>query len=439
MPYRVLLINGNESIVIHSPINPAIRLLSGVIHQSAEMVDSFDFSFNQSNPADAYIKELLTEVEVMNTETEVIEFQGRIRNRTGQTQSSGETVKRYSADDALIYLNDSSQYEFEFEGKPSDFFKKLVEHHNKHVESQKQFAVGRCEVDSYKVYVEVGENDEGSKVNVKLIVGAKATIKQSAKYIYDGNGTRLNIATSVLGVTHTVEQYAESGVNQGRYLLRHPNTAWGISGWVAADDIVETNTTSGVSVVQTHSIFNVGAATTSVYAPGTKVKIKSSATTYYWSSDGTRPTTIPSFIKASVLTTREYSSTYNRYAIYRNGVGIAWIDANNLEGGAPQAPSEPLESSGKWITKQRTITASVGYPDKTLDVIKENLLKPFKAEILWETIEGVRTLHIVDRRVNETDNRIAIGLNLISMQENFDPSGIVTRLVPLGRLKKEET
>ena len=78
------------------------------------------------------------------------------------------------------------------------------------------------------------------------------------------------------------------------------------------------------------------------------------------------------------------------------------------------------------------------YQNKTLDAIKEHLLRPFGGEIFWEKIEGVRTIHIVNRRINETDHRIAIGLNLISMSENFDPSGIITRLVPLGKIRVEE-
>lgn len=438
MPYRVVLINDNESLIIHSPVNSEMRLLTGVIHQSASNVDSFDFSFNQSNPADAYIKEQITEVEVSNVDTGKIEFEGRIRNRTGQTRNNGETVKRYSADDALIYLNDSSQYEFEFEGKPSELLKKLIEHHNAHVEAHKQFAIGRCEIDTYKVYVDVDESDDGETVNIRLAVGASATIKSTTKYIYDGNGTRLNIASSVLGVTHTVEQYAETGVNQGRYLLRHPNSAWGISGWIAAEDIEETRTTSGTSNAPTISLYNISSPVTSTYTPGTKVKIRHSATTYYQSSDGTGAKSIPAFIRNSVLTTREYSSKYNRYAIYRSGVLIAWINAADLEGGAPQPPNEVLDTDGKWITRTRTITAEIGYQNKTLDAIKEHLLRPFGGEIFWEKIEGVRTIHIVNRRINETDHRIAIGLNLISMSENFDPSGIITRLVPLGKIRVEE-
>ena len=234
MPYRVILLNDNESVVIHSPINSKIKLVSGVIHQSAESIDSFDFSFNQGNPADAFINELITEIVVQDAKSGVVEFEGRIRNRTGQTQSNGETVKRYSADDALIYLTDSSQYLFNYSGLPSGLFKKLVEHHNAHVEPHKQFAVGRCEIDSYKVYVD----DDNQGVNLTLQVGDNATIKQTTRYIWNDSNQLLNIATSVLGVTHTVEQVG-TGAFAGKYLLRHPIPAWGISGWVQAEDIVE--------------------------------------------------------------------------------------------------------------------------------------------------------------------------------------------------------
>lgn len=429
MPYRVILLNDNESVVIHSPINSKIKLVSGVIHQSAESIDSFDFSFNQGNPADAFINELITEIVVQDAKSGVVEFEGRIRNRTGQTQSNGETVKRYSADDALIYLTDSSQYLFNYSGLPSGLFKKLVEHHNAHVEPHKQFAVGRCEIDSYKVYVD----DDNQGVNLTLQVGDNATIKQTTRYIWNDSNQLLNIATSVLGVTHTVEQVG-TGAFAGKYLLRHPIPAWGISGWVQAEDIVEVYATSTGSTATVNNIANA----TSVYVPGTKVKVKNTASIYYQSADGTGRTNIPSFVKGWVLTTREYSSQYNRYAIYHNGTHIAWIDASNLEGGASQPPSQPIEFDGKYVTRTRSIEADVNYTHSTLDAIKEHLLHPFGAEIYWEKIEGVRTLHIVNRRVNETDKRIAIGLNMVSMQENFDPTGIITRLVPIGKEKRED-
>lgn len=440
MPYRVILINDGVSTLIHSPINKSKRLLSGVIHHAAAEISSFDFSFNQSNPADAFIKEQITEVEVSDVETGEIEFEGRVRNRTGRTQSSGETVMRYSADDALIYLNDSSQYEFEYDGKPSELFKKLIDHHNEHVEPHKQFAVGRCEIDQYKVYVD----DDNETVNQTLTVGSKATIKQTTQHIWHDDGRQLRIASSVLGVTHTVAAVGSSGWQAGKYRLRHPIDAWGISGWIRAEDIVEVGAVSTQTSQTTTTAATTAASTatqtttSSVYTPGTKVKVKQSATTYYWSADGTRPTTIPQFIKDSVLTTREYSSRYERYAIYRAGTLIAWIDTSNLEGGASQPPTGIIETEGKWVTRSRTIQAEIGYDELTLDAIKKHLLRPFGAEIYWEKIEGVRTIHIVNRRLNETTNRIAIGLNLVAMQENFDPSDIITRLVPLGKPKKEE-
>lgn len=429
MGYLVTLKNIDGAKMIHSPVNPLIKLTTGYVNQSAKNIDSFDFSFNQSNPADAFIKELKTEVEVIDTATGNLEFDGRIKNRTGTTQINGQTIKSYSADDAIIYLEDSQQFKFSYSGPPKGLLEKLLEHHNNHVEPHKQFAIGLCEIDAYKVYV----TDDDPTVNVPLVKGGKATIKPTTKYIWNNDGIRLNIASSVLGVTHTVEAVGTNGVFADKYLLRHPNSAWGISGWIQKDDIIESLTTT-----KTESKTGTDYEESSIYVPGTKVRIKKSTKIYYRASDGTGAKPIrPDYLDLT-YSIGSYSALHDRYHLMYMGSGRAWVNARDLEGGSTPPPTESIDVVGSYVMKNRTIEAVIDYNQSTLDAVKENLLTPFNAEIYWEYIEGVRTLNIVYRRVNETDQRISIGLNLITMQENFDPSSVVTRIVPLGRLKKEE-
>lgn len=429
MAYKVTLINGNDTKVIHSPVNPEIKLVSGLVTQSTQFIDSFDFSFNEKNPADAFIKELKTEVEVVDTFDGTVEFEGRIKNRTGTTSVNGLTVKRYTADDALIYLEDSDQYAATYSGPPKGLAELALEHHNAHVEPHKQFVMGLCEIDTYKVYVD----EEETGINVALSIGDEATIKPDTKYIWHDNGTRLNISSLVLGVTHTVVAVGSSGVFEGKYRLKHPIEAWGVSGWIQAEDIVETYTTQ-----ETQQPTGTDYDVKSTYISGTKVRLKPSTRIYYKSSDGTGPTPIGEYYLNLTYTIGDYISKYDRYSIYHQGEPIAWVNASDLEGGSAPAPSQPLEGNSKFIYKNRTIEAEIDYGQKTLDVFRKYLLEPYKAEIYWEYVEGVKTINIVNRRINETEDRLAFGLNLVSMQENFDPSGVITRLVPLGRKKGDD-
>lgn len=80
-------------------------------------------------------------------------------------------------------------------------------------------------------------------VNRTLVAGASATIKHSAQYVWTDSNQRLYMTTNnVKGRTHTVETVG-TGTFAGKYKLRHPESAWGITGWVQAADIVETTDT----------------------------------------------------------------------------------------------------------------------------------------------------------------------------------------------------
>lgn len=424
MAYKVTIINDDVSKIIHSPNNPKVKLLTGLVNQSTNSIDSFNFSFNQSNPASAFIKERKTLIEVFDEETREVEFEGRIKNRTGRTMIGGETVRSYAAEDCLAFLQDTQVYDGEYSGTPSGLLRTLINHHNAHSEEYKHFEIGVCEVDVYKEYRSSG-NTGGT--NVTLSIGSNATIKPATQYIYNDYGTQLNINHAVRNVTHTVVQYASSGVNAGRYLLRHPNSAWGISGWINADDIVETYTLQ-VPLPQPTPEISTRLMT------NTAVRVKQTATTYYH-SDGTRKP-IPQFVKDRTHLIGGYNSKTDRYLLTYGNDNIAWIGIDGLEGGSVQSV-KPTENPTSYVLRNRSIECEYSYGQDVLDVIKRELLMPFGAELYWEKIEGVRVLNIVNKRMNETENRIAIGLNMISMQENFDPSMIPTRLVPIGTLAEE--
>lgn len=428
MAHQVSFTNNEQYEIAHSHINPRIKLQDTKVELFADnRMDRFKFAITPDNPAFFMIKEMKTELKIKDISQNEIVFEGRILNRNA---SSKEVTQRvYWAEDVIAYLNDTKQKVLEYEGKPSGLLKKIIDRHNELVmeyDPHKQFAVGVCEIDTYKVYV-----DSDTPTNVNLGIGDSATIKPTTKYIWHDDGRRLNIASSVLGVKHTIDAIGTSGVFQGKYRLRHPNSAWGISGWIQAEDIVEVKTT------QNNSQTSVTPTVSEGYPMGTQVRIKKGDTHYYKSSDGTGRTQIREPWLSRNYTTATYSKKYNRYPIVWGGIVRAWANASDLDFGAIAKPNQPLPGiKPDYIDKERTITASLNYRDSSWDAIMDHLLEPYGAEISWEYVEGVRTVNIRNRVEVESDQRLKIDLNILRMQESLDPSGIVTVLIPEGRLAK---
>ena len=429
MAHEVIFTNNEQYEIAHSHINPRIKLHDSQIDLYADnRMDRFRFSITPENPAFFMIREMVTEVKIRDAETNETVLEARILRKQGNTRETTEQI--YWAEDVIAYLNDTKQKVLEFEGKPSVLLKAIVDRHNELVmdyDPHKQFAVGVCEIDTYKAYV-----DGNTPTDVTLSVGDNATIKPTTKYIWDDNGNRLNIASSVLGVKHTVDAVGTSGVFVGKYRLRHPNTAWGISGWIQAEDIIEAKTTQNSSQPNNTPTSNGG------YPSNTQVKIKKGVRYYYKASDGTGRTEIKEPWLSRTYSTANYSQKYNRYAIVWGGIIRAWVNASDLDFGAIAKPSEPITGDKpNYIERERIITATLSYRDSSWDAIMENLLEPYGAEISWEYIEGVRTINIRNRVEIESDEQIRLGLNTLKMQESLDPSGIVTVIIPEGRLAKD--
>lgn len=410
--------------MIHSSGNNNLKFTSLEYLKEINTINLLEFSFLPNNPAAALMELNKTRLRVLRLKDNRIIFEGYVNQYNGAINTDNQTEISYSADEITGVLTHGDQPKFSFKGKVSDFVKKLLEHHNSQVEPWKQFQLGRCEVDTYTVYP-----DAETPVNLELSVGDKATIKQNTKYIWNSDGVRLNIASSVLGVTHTIEVVGTSGVFAGKYLLRHPNSAWGISGWIQAEDIVEfysyenpisllsTNTTSSNSIV--------------------KVTIKKDATVYYWDSYTNNPTNIPSFVKSSTdLTINKDQYRNNRYALYRQGVPIAWINEQNILMGG-QTIDPPKVDKPSSIQKTRIINVDVEYGN-TWDNLIEHVIEKIGGEIVWRLDEGIYTLDILNKHGEESDLPIASEFNLQEIQEMIDATDIVTKVRAIGQRPNED-
>lgn len=423
--YEVYLINEDYT-VIHSADISDVKLTKMGMTLEINAIAVFSFSFLPSNPAYALMALNKTRLRIVRIRDMKEIFEGVVNVYEGAIETDNKTEISYSADDMIGVLRDSNQPKFNFKGKVSEFIKQLFENHNSQVEGWKQFELGVCEVDTYKVYP-----DGDTPVNQTLSVGDKATIKPTTKYIWNDSGTRLNIASSVLGVTHTVATVGSSGVFAGKYRLRHPNSAWGISGWIQADDIVEVYTVATTAQTSNTSITSAGKL-----AKGTKVTIKQSATSYYVDSYTTVPVPIRSDKRTSTRLTVE-SWNNNRYAVYDSGEQLAWMNEHDLiAGGQPINQSKPNRPG--YIVKTRIIDVEVEY-GSTWDVLMEHVIDNVGGEITRTKTEGVYTLNILNRIGIESDLPIELEYNIQEIQESIDASDIVTKVRAIGRPPAEES
>lgn len=425
--YEVYLINEDYT-VIHSADISDVKLTKMGMTLEINAITVFSFSFLPNNPAYALMSLNKTRLRIVRMTDNKEIFEGIVNVYDGSIDTDNKTEISYSADDVIGVLRDSNQPKFSFKGKVSEFIKKLFENHNNQVEDWKQFELGICEVDTYRVYP-----DGDTPVNQELGLGDKATIKPTTKYIWNDAGTRLNIASSVLGVTHTVATVG-SGTFAGKYRLRHPNTAWGISGWIQAEDIVEVYNINGESGVQTMS---VSGGTTGRLESGTKVKIKDSVTLYYWDSyTTTRTFSIPDYIRASnQLTVGAWNN--NRYALSNQGVGVAWIGENDILTGT-QPINPPKSNQPGHIVKTRIIDVEVDH-GSTWDVLMEHVIDSIGGEITRTKTEGIHTLNILNQIGIESDLPIELEYNIQEIEESIDATDIVTKVRAIGKPPTEDT
>lgn len=74
----------------------------------------------------------------------------------------------------------------------------------------------------------------------------------------------------------------------------------------------------------------------------------------------------------------------------------------------------------------------LSYEDKTLDTIKEKLIKVLGGELQIRYENGIRYLDYLEEIGEQKETRITLGKNLEALNRENNPTGIITRLIPLG-------
>lgn len=145
--FKVDIINGPNRQTIHSPNGGSNKLASAVIKKGLNESQSFTFTATPNNPSWNDIKPLYTVVEVTDMQKRRLIFKGRVLDLTNSMTTDQVLVKNYVAESELGYLRDSYQpFEEVRNMSPADFFKKIINNHNKQVGPDKQFIVGKVDV-----------------------------------------------------------------------------------------------------------------------------------------------------------------------------------------------------------------------------------------------------------------------------------------------------
>lgn len=103
-------------------------------------------------------------------------------------------------------------------------------------------------------------------------------------------------------------------------------------------------------------------------------------------------------------------------------------------------------SEDKWF-KVGTVTVKdnndslykyLSYEDKTLDTIKEKLIKVLGGELQIRYENGIRYLDYLEVVGEQKETKISLGKNLESINRENNPTSIITRLIPLGNKLEDD-
>lgn len=157
--YSVKITNGSSSKIIHDDrVN--IRLSDTKIATTINQASSFTFNLYPNNPGWNLLYEYTTGIEVWKLSK--LLFKGRVMSVQTNYTNEGQLLKQVSCESQLAFLNDSIQSYKKVQMTPAAFFAYLISEHNKQVDADRQFKVGRVDVtnstNNVYCYVEDGLN-----------------------------------------------------------------------------------------------------------------------------------------------------------------------------------------------------------------------------------------------------------------------------------------
>lgn len=219
--YKVTLINDGKETVIHSPYFNDLKLVAGTIKHGINVASSFTFTILPDNPGYNLIRPLRTLIQVFNTKTQKMEFDGRILMPTESMSDSGSFAKSFVCESELGYLNDSAQRHGEYHDiTVSDFLQAIIDNHNADVSGDdidKTFKLGVVDVDSSTgtLYRYLGYESTFDTIKDKLIdrLGGELRVRKIngvryldyLKSIGERKSTEIRLAKNLKSITKEVD------------------------------------------------------------------------------------------------------------------------------------------------------------------------------------------------------------------------------------------
>lgn len=186
--YSVKITNGSSSKIIHDDrLN--IRLSDTKIATTINQASSFTFNIYPNNPGWDLLHEYTTGIEVWKLSK--LLFKGRVMSVQTNYTNEGQLLKQVSCESQLAFLNDSIQSYKKVQMTPAAFFTYLIGEHNKQVDVDRQFRVGRVNVtnstNNVYCYIEDGLNTF-EEIDADLLknesLGGELWIRNEADGVY---------------------------------------------------------------------------------------------------------------------------------------------------------------------------------------------------------------------------------------------------------------
>lgn len=204
--YKVTLINDGIKTVIHHPFFNDVKVQTGQIKQGINVADGFSFTILPSNPGYNLIRPLKTLIQVFNTKTQKMEFDGRILMPTESMSESGMFAKSFLCESELGYLNDSVQRHGEYHDITiRQFLEVMIANHNSDIANDnidKKFVVGEVTVtnNTDNLYRYLGYESTFDSIGDKLIsrLGGELRVRKE-------NGLRYLDYLQSVGTTKNTE------------------------------------------------------------------------------------------------------------------------------------------------------------------------------------------------------------------------------------------
>lgn len=148
--YKVTFINGAEETAVLYPAadKNGYRLLKAELDQKLGEAHSLTLDVPVGNPGYNAINDLITKVQVLNTHTNTLVFEGRIYNTQEELSSDSKLYKECVCESELAYLNDTRVRAWVITSiNCHDLMQKVIDNHNAHTTADKYFTLGRVDFD----------------------------------------------------------------------------------------------------------------------------------------------------------------------------------------------------------------------------------------------------------------------------------------------------